>query len=143
MNCRRCFRWPKEHATHWFEGCCLRADPPGVSRTVPGRIRWDRPAREVVDRVRAFVPWPGSHTTYRGEPWKVVRARVGESHPRDAAPGEVLRVDGDSLLVAAGEGSVRILALQVPGGRPMSVQAYLNGHPVARGEVLGRSGPDA
>jgi methionyl-tRNA formyltransferase len=103
-----------------------------------GRMDWTRPAREVVNRVRAFVPWPGSHTTYRGEPWKVVRARVGESPARGAVPGEVLRVDGDSLLVATGEGSVRILELQIPGGRPMTVQAYLNGHAVARGEVLGR-----
>jgi methionyl-tRNA formyltransferase len=102
-----------------------------------GLIRWDRPAREIVNRVRAFVPWPGSHTSYRGEPWKVARARVGESSPRDASPGTILRVDGDSLLVAAGEGSVRILELQVPGKRPMSVQAYLNGHAVERGGVLG------
>lgn len=101
-----------------------------------GRIRWERPAREIVNRVRAFVPWPGSVTAYRGEPWKVVRARVGEARPRDAAPGTILRVDGDSLLVAAGEGTVRVLALQVPGKRPMPVQAFLNGHPVARGEVL-------
>lgn len=108
-----------------------------------GRIRWDRPAVEIVNRVRAFAPWPGSHTDYRGEPWKVVRARVGESAARDAVPGTVLRVDGDSVLVAAGEGSVRILSLQVPGGRPMTVQAYLNGHPVARGEVLGRGGAGA
>lgn len=102
-----------------------------------GRIRWDRPAREIVNRVRGFVPWPGSHTTHHGTPWKVVEARVGESFARDQAPGTVLRVDGDSLLVAAGEGSVRILALQLPGGRPMSVRAYLNGHAVARGDVLG------
>jgi methionyl-tRNA formyltransferase len=100
-----------------------------------GRIRWERPAREIVNRVRAFVPWPGSFTTYRGEPWKVVRAKVGEARPKDA-PGTILRVDGDSLLVAAGEGSVRVLALQVPGKRPMPVQAFLNGHPVERGVVL-------
>jgi methionyl-tRNA formyltransferase len=100
-----------------------------------GRIRWERPAREIVNRVRAFVPWPGSFTTYRGEPWKVVRAKVGEARPKDA-PGTILRVDGDSLLVAAGEGSVRVLSLQVPGKRPMPVQAFLNGHPVERGVVL-------
>jgi methionyl-tRNA formyltransferase len=100
-----------------------------------GRIRWERPAREIVNRARAFVPWPGSFTTYRGEPWKVVRAKVGEARPKDA-PGTILRVDGDSLLVAAGEGSVRVLALQVPGKRPMPVQAFLNGHPVERGVVL-------
>jgi len=101
-----------------------------------GRIAWDRPAREVADHVRAFVPWPGSFTAYRGERWKVTQARLGESHARGAAPGTILRVDGDSILVAAGLGSVRIFALQPPGGRAMSVQAYLNGHAVEKGEVL-------
>lgn len=101
-----------------------------------GRIPWDRPAREVVDHVRAFVPWPGSFTAYRGERWKVTKARMGASPARGAAPGTILRVDGDSVLVAAGTGSVRIFALQPPGGRAMSVQAYLNGHVVERGEVL-------
>ncbi len=101
-----------------------------------GRIRWDRPAREVVDHVRAFVPWPGSFTAYRGERWKVTRAKVGESPARGADPGTILRVDGDSILVAAGEGSVRIFALQPPNGRAMDVQAYLNGHAVEKGEVL-------
>jgi methionyl-tRNA formyltransferase len=101
-----------------------------------GRIRWDRPAREVVDHVRAFVPWPGSFTAYRGERWKVTRAKMGESHARGAEPGTILRVDGDSLLVAAGDGSIRIFALQPPGSRAMSVQAYLNGHAVEKGEIL-------
>jgi len=31
---------------------------------------------------------------------------------------------------------VRVLALQVPGKRAMPVQSFLNGHEVARGEVL-------
>jgi len=120
-------------ATPQDDGLATRAP---LLKREDGRIRWERPAREIVNRVRAFVPWPGSSTAYRGEPWKVTRARVGEARPKEAAPGTILRVDGDSLLVAAGEGTVRILALQVPGKRPMPVQAYLNGHAVERGEVL-------
>jgi methionyl-tRNA formyltransferase len=118
---------PQDDAAATYAPRLTRAD---------GRIRWERPAREVVDRVRAFVPWPGSFTAYRGEGWKVTRAAPGESHARGAAPGTILRVDGDSILVAAGTGSVRIFALQPPGGRAMSVQAYLNGHAVLKGEVL-------
>lgn len=102
-----------------------------------GVIDWNTPAAAVCNRVRAFVPWPGSTTTYRGEPWKVTRARVGESPARNEPPGRILRVDGDSILVAAGEGSVRILALQVAGKRAMAVRDFLNGHPVERGVILG------
>ena len=103
-----------------------------------GQVRWELPAREVVDRVRAFVPWPGSYTTRAGERWNLTQVREGESRGHGAPPGTILRVDGDSLLVAAGTGSVRIYGLQPPGGRPMAMRAYLNGHAVAKGEVLGQ-----
>ena len=102
-----------------------------------GEIRWERPAREIVNRIRALLPWPGSHTTYGGEPWKVVKAKVGEGPAKDAQPGRIVRVDGDSILVAAGEGGVRILELQVPGKRAVSVRDFLNGRDVERGVVLG------
>lgn len=102
-----------------------------------GRIDWSRSAQEVVHRIRAFVPWPGSHTRYGDTPWKVTQARPGESQPKEAVPGTILRVDGDSILVAAGAGSVRILAVQVPGKRAMSVRDFLNGHTVERHVVLG------
>ncbi|MFQ5508810.1 MAG: methionyl-tRNA formyltransferase [Leptospirillia bacterium] len=102
-----------------------------------GRIDWSRPARDVHNRIRAFSPWPGSHTDYAGEPWKVTRARIGESPALEEPPGRVLRVDGDSILVATGDGTIRILALQTPGKRAMPVRDFLNGHPVEPGIVLG------
>lgn len=106
-----------------------------------GRIDWSRKAEEILNHTRAFVPWPGSHTTYRDQPWKVVEARLGESQPKQAAPGTILRVDGDSILVAAGEGSVRIMVLQVPGKKPMKVRDFLNGHTVEKHVVLGAGPP--
>jgi len=104
-----------------------------------GVIDWGRPAREVVNRIRAFVPWPGSVTHYRGTPWKVIRARVDAGSPRQAAPGRILRVDGDGILVASADTGVRIEVIQLPGKRPLAVRDFLNGHPVERGASLSSS----
>src|SRR5258707_7905686 len=32
-----------------------------------GRIDWNRPAREIYNRIRGFAPWPGAYTTFRGQ----------------------------------------------------------------------------
>ncbi|MBI5137294.1 MAG: methionyl-tRNA formyltransferase [Nitrospirae bacterium] len=114
-----------------------RATLAPILRKEDGEIDWRRPARDIVNRLRAFVPWPGSFTSCRGERWKVIAAQAGDGPLRGAAPGTVARVDGDSILVAAGEGGVRITELQVPGKRAMSVRDFLNGRPVQKGEVLG------
>ncbi len=102
-----------------------------------GVVDWSQPARTIVNRARAFTPWPGSQTAYKGERWKLIDLRPGEGQLRNAAPGTVTRVDGDSILVATGEGGVRIYALQVPGKRAMSVRDFLNGRQVEKGVILG------
>ncbi|MDH4229396.1 MAG: methionyl-tRNA formyltransferase [Nitrospirota bacterium] len=115
-----------------------RATLAPILRKEDGGLHWEWPAARLVNHVRAFVPWPGSHTRYADTPWRVTAARAGEPDASAAAPGTLLRVDGDSLLVRAGEGStVRILALQVPGKRPMPVRDFLNGTRIEPGVVLG------
>ena len=39
-------------------------------------------------------------------------------------------------MIAAGDGAVRILQMQAPGGKPMNPKDYLRGHPMAVGTVL-------
>ena len=51
--------------------------------------------------------------------------------------GEVVEAEGDRLVVAAGEGSIRILVLQVPGKRPFTAAEFLRGHRVEVGDLMG------
>src|SRR5580765_4679520 len=32
-----------------------------------GRINWSRTAQEIFNRIRGFAPWPGAHTSFRGQ----------------------------------------------------------------------------
>lgn len=118
-----------------------------------GAIDWRRPASIIVNLVRACDPWPGAFTYVRerGEPQelKIWRAAPPSSAPGDdlqpeeerrAAPGTVVRVPADDrapLVVAAGDGPVHVLEVQPAAGRRMSAGAYLRGHALRPGAVLG------
>ncbi|MBX6377985.1 MAG: methionyl-tRNA formyltransferase [Clostridia bacterium] len=100
-------------------------------------IDWRRPARAIVNQVRALSPRPGAETAVAGRRLKVLKA---EALPREepAEPGGVLSAGGaDGLVVAAGEGAVRLLVVKPAGGRAMSADDYLNGHPLALGVAFG------
>lgn len=97
---------------------------------------WQDPAQKIVDRVRAFNPWPVAYTLRDGVPLKIWRAAAG---PRaaSATPGTVLAADRDGLWIAAGDGAVQLLEVQPASGRRMPAVDYLRGHPLAPGTVLG------
>lgn len=105
-----------------------------------GRIDWSRPAHTVHDHVRAMQPWPIADTTWappgRPEPVRLIvhRTQVVEGA---GEPGTVLEASGDRLVVAAGEGAVRILTIQVPGRRAMPAAEFLRGNPLGGGDRFG------
>jgi methionyl-tRNA formyltransferase len=51
-------------------------------------------------------------------------------------PGEVLLADKSGILAACGQGALRILELQLEGGRRMSAAEFLAGHPLKSGEKI-------
>jgi len=105
-------------------------------------IRWNESAVRIVNRVRAFDPWPVAHTLRDGEVLRVWRASAlpQRGNVRDVVPGTVLAVPNGPdapLLVAAGDGSVAVHEVQPASGRRMSAAAYLRGRPLPAGSVLG------
>jgi methionyl-tRNA formyltransferase len=98
-----------------------------------GRIDWNWPAREIVNRSRGLAPWPGAYTKFRGRQFNIWRARVsGES----VEPGMLMN-RGKRLLAGAGDGSVELVEVQLEGRKRVDVAAFLNGYQVKAGERLG------
>ena len=87
------------------------------------RIDWSRPAVELERLVRAFNPWPICHSTLNGEPLKVLAATLGEG---SGQPGQILAASKDGLIVACGEGALRLTRLQLPGGKPLNFADLYN-----------------
>ncbi|MCU1350203.1 MAG: methionyl-tRNA formyltransferase [Acidobacteria bacterium] len=73
-----------------------------------GLVRWTGSAKAIYDKYRAFDPWPGVFT----ESMKLVElARTAGGGP----PGTVLRIEDDGVVVACGEGALKLIAVQRPG----------------------------
>jgi methionyl-tRNA formyltransferase len=90
-------------------------------------IDWSRPAGQIERRVRAFNPVPGAAASIAGETLKLWRCEVEASEAGGARPGTVLRVDAAGVVVACGEGALRLTELQRPGGKRLEVAEFLRG----------------
>jgi len=97
-------------------------------------LDWSRPAAEVVGRIRAFAPGPGARTSFRGSALKVLRA---EAVSGSGEPGTLLLPAGDEPVVAAGEGSVRLLDVAPAGRKRMAADAFWRGARPRAGETVG------
>jgi methionyl-tRNA formyltransferase len=98
-------------------------------------IDWRLPADVIERRVRAFDPFPGATFQARGETVKLWRAQV-ERLGVAAAPGTVIAVDGQQLVVACGDGALALLDVQRPGGKRGPVAQWLQAQVIARADVF-------
>jgi methionyl-tRNA formyltransferase len=102
-----------------------------------GALDFTASAQAVHDRARGFSPWPGAFSVLLGKRIKVHRLRVVTRTGKLAAPGSVLATASDGIVVACGEGAVRIEELQLDGKKRVSAQAFLAGYPLSTGTRLG------
>ena len=97
-------------------------------------IDWTQPALAIERRLRAFDPFPGASSEYGGETLKVWRAQAlpGAS----AEPGIVVQAGPAGIDVATGDGMLRLLELQRPGGKRLAAADLLRGMAITPGTRL-------
>ncbi|AUU22696.1 MULTISPECIES: methionyl-tRNA formyltransferase [Aeromonas] len=89
------------------------------------RIDWSMDAVAIERCIRAFNPWPISWFDVAGQTVKVWQAEVlPQAHGQ--AAGTLLKADKQGIEVATGQGVLRLLTLQPPGKKAMSVADLLN-----------------
>jgi methionyl-tRNA formyltransferase len=98
-------------------------------------IDWCQPADAIARRVRAFDPFPGAQAVLAGETIKCWSAQA-QPATSAGAPGQVMAVTADGILVQTGEGSLLITELQRPGGKRLPVGEFLRGHRVEVGQLF-------
>ncbi|HEU4566189.1 MAG TPA: methionyl-tRNA formyltransferase [Gemmatimonadaceae bacterium] len=103
------------------------------------RIPWTEGCGVVARHVRAFDPTPGAHTTLHGQSVKLFGAAATEEGGDEGGvrAGQVLRADDAGILVATGDGAVRIAFVQPAGKRRMSAAEWARGRGVKVGDVFG------
>jgi len=97
-------------------------------------LDWSADAADLERRVRAFNPFPGASTTWRGEAVKVWSAAPAAGH---GEPGTVLRASEEGIVVACGNAALRLDQLQRAGGRRLGATEFLRGAALVAGERLG------
>ena len=108
-----------------------------------GRIDWNQSARAVHNQIRGMNPWPGAHTLLGERRIKVHRTLASTLDPERAAPGQVIALDPEGILVACAEGTLEIQELQESGRKRVDARSFASGRGIAIGDRFSNGGPDA
>jgi methionyl-tRNA formyltransferase len=100
------------------------------------KIDWKRSARELDCQIRGLCPWPVAYTMWKGKPFKIWKASVVNEETQDE-PGTVIRLDADGIVVATGNGMLRLTEVQPSGKKPMSAKQFINGRQMKAGDRFG------
>lgn len=118
------------HATHTH-----------MLRKEDGHMQWEKPAAVLARQVRAYIPWPGSHTYWNGKLLKIISASSlqVEVDTENNKPGIVTRrhdAGHEVLAVVTGSGLLLVRQLQLEGKKAMSAEEFLRGYGQIVGQVL-------
>jgi methionyl-tRNA formyltransferase len=101
-----------------------------------GELDWSWPAITLWRRIRAFNPWPGGYTSWRGKTLKIVAASPTEEQA-SGEKGSVMSIGcEDRLGIITGEGVLEITRLQLSGKKVMTAAEFLRGQRDFVGSVL-------
>ncbi|MCH2663117.1 methionyl-tRNA formyltransferase [bacterium] len=112
-----------------------RATPAPKLTKETGRIDWTKKAETIRNLVRGTNPFPGAFTEWKNGILKVHRVSRVEGSDR---PGSVLSSDTKTgLVIATGEGALRLNHVQAQGKKSLDDDIFLLGTPVDVGEQFG------
>jgi methionyl-tRNA formyltransferase len=106
-----------------------------------GRIDWNHSAQSIHNLIRGFQPWPGAHTSFRGQSLHLWRSRLAPQRSVAATkplpPGALIHEDG--VFAVGGDGaSLELLEVQLEGRKKMSAEVFANGHRLTDTDLLGK-----
>lgn len=107
-----------------------------LGRKEDGQVDWTRPAEELARLVRAYDPWPGTYSYWKGQLIKILAADAIELDLSTLPPGTVV-AEGDTVAVATGAGWLRLHRVQLAGKKAMEIVPFVNGYQDFVGSVLG------
>ena len=102
-----------------------------------GLIDWSLEAKQIERKVRALDPWPGTYTYFGEKQLKILSAEVIGETGKDPEPGTVIRAGKEGIDIAAGDGALRALTVQLEGKKRMNAADFLRGASLNEGTLLG------
>jgi methionyl-tRNA formyltransferase len=103
-----------------------------------GRIDWAKDCVSIDRMVRAFSPWPGAHTLFRGERLIIHEGTPLPGPATAAPPGQIIELRKEGPLIACGgDGAYLIVRLQRENRKEMAAVDFLRGTKMEIGVRLG------
>lgn len=102
-----------------------------------GKIDWNKDAAAIERLIRGLNSWPSAYTAFYDKTLKIWDADVEEGSS-DAQPGTVVKVTPDAIYVQTGKNLLKLNEVQIQGKKRMPVKAFLLGHKVEIGTLLGQ-----
>lgn len=90
-------------------------------------LDFTQPATQLARKIRAFNPFPGAMATCDGT---AIKFWCAEAVPasNQLSPGQVIAANShDGVIVACGDGALRVTELQKPGGKRLPAAEFLKG----------------
>ena len=107
-----------------------------------GLVNWSHSAVQISCQIRGLDPWPTTYTTYSGKRLRLFSPEVANKSLclgcSISEPGIICTANRDGLLITTGDGCLLIKEIQAEGSRRMSVDAFLSGHTIQSGTLLGQ-----
>ena len=105
-------------------------------QTADCKIDFSKSAKEVSCAIRAYDPAPGAFAMLSGEKMKLFGASLEQEEGSCGAPGAIVKNDKKGIVVACGQGAVRIGTVQGAGGKKMPADAFFRGHAAMLSEIF-------
>lgn len=91
------------------------------------KIEWHKSSVDIYNQIRALNPWPVAFCDFNGQPLKIWQAEL-LSDTTDLPPGTIVNASKLGIDIATGDGLLRIVKVQLPGGRILGITDFLNAH---------------
>ena len=100
-----------------------------------GKIDWKKNSNEIIDQIRALVGFPVAYFSYKGKNAKIHKASLVSN--KSGKAGEILAADKkEKIVIATGDGAIRIETIQFPGKKAMDTTSFLLGNDIEVGYIL-------
>lgn len=99
------------------------------------KINWSQSALKIKNLVRGLSPEPGAFTTYKDKIVKIFKTEILDEKSHSDGFGEIiLASDKNGLAVKTGEGSLKLISLQLEGKKIISGEEFVRGYKIKTGE---------
>jgi len=94
------------------------------------QVDWHQPAQSIHNLIRGVTPHPGAwcfvNTKGQKKRLRIMTTRLADS---SGEPGAIISSDKNGIIVACGQGAIRLVQIQLEGKKPMSADEFMRGHP--------------